>query len=700
MFIKNVAKIAMLSIASFAFAGVALAYSPTLSVVREGSSDSARFTVTGASPYSSVNLYRRQGTALWTTINNFGQTDVSGYFTQVSSLGSDGSATAIEQYVTVNGQQSNIVQTNQFGGGACSVYGYGCGSGTIQKNISLALGQSQSTVFEPSVYGTPIYISSNSNQSVVSASILNNYSVYFTGLTTGTSTIMVCQNNYNFCVVYNVSVGGSSSYGTLTFSQNGAAMSVGQNTSVQIFSNMASSGSYYLSSNSNSSVVDASVSSNTLYLTARAVGSSNVSVCQYNTNACGTVFVTVSGGGTVTFNPSSVQMVQGQTQTVTVYSSQNSYAGFYITGNTTNNAIIATVNTSNNSISLYAASSGSGQITVCQSGTLYCGSLSVTAGGSVFPIVLSQNSLTLQAGQSSSVDIYGNIIGNYYVSSNSNPGIVSTTIVNGKINVYAVSAGTTTLSICGQNTSGCANLTVTVNNVLGIMTGQVYFSSVTIPTPQVGRYYSQQLSVTGGYAPYNYTLESGTLPNGLYLSNSGQVYGNPVYAQTSDFVVRVTDAYGKSALGYFRVTVSSIYPGIYPPVVPSVLGASIYPNGKLISENGTVYIVYKDTKSSFASQAVFRGLGYKFSNVQEVGVSGLVNSGYVVNSTRTFHPWGSWIKNGTTIYFVHENGLIPVPDLSVFSDNNGELKNVVPANRYDFDLQILSVMEYNDARLK
>lgn len=708
MSIKNLAKVAMVSIVSFAFAGVALAYSPNFSVVKEGTGDSARFTITGAGPFSSINLYRRQGTALWTTISNFGQTDGSGYFNQVASLGSDNSTAVIEQYVVVNGQQSNIVQINPFGytGGGCGISG--CGpSGSTQRNINLALGQSQSIVFDPTVYGTPIYISSNSSPSVASASILNNYNVYFTGLTSGTSTIVVCQNNYNFCVTYLVAVGGVGSYGSLTFSQNGAALAVGQNTTVQIFSSYASSGAYYLSSNSNSSVVSASVSSNSLYLVGQTTGASNVSVCQYNTSACGTVVVTVSGGGTVSFNPPSAKLVQGQSQTVTVYSSQNSFASFYITGNTTNNAVIATVSSSANTINLFANTSGSGQITVCQSGTLYCGTLYVSVGGSNLPVSLSQNNLPLQPGQSASVSIYGS--GNFYVSSNSSPSVAVPTVVNNQINVYASSAGSANIVICSQNGGNCATLAVNVGNVLGTNTGVLYFSATNLPQPQAGQYYNQQLSVYGGNAPYSFVLQSGNLPAGLFLSASGQIYGTAQSGQSGSFSIRATDIYGRVAIADFVLITNTIptpaypYPPIYPPVytpAPAVLGASIYPSGRLISESGTVYIVYNGTKNAFSSQAVFRALGFKLSNVQEVGDSGLEDSGYSIQSAKASHPWGAWIKSGKTVYFVHENGLIPVPDYSTLLNNGGQLRYVVPANRYDFALPVLPAMEHNDDRVR
>src|SRR5205085_7799355 len=95
-----------------------------------------------------------------------------------------------------------------------------------------------------------------------------------------------------------------------------------------------------------------------------------------------------------------------------------------------------------------------------------------------------------------------------------------------------------------------------------------------------------------------------------------------------------------------------------------VLGSYAYNNGQLINDNGTVYVIYKNTKTAFASANVFLALGYKFSNVVAGSTSQFSNTGYIIRNTKGSHPWGSWLKSGQTVYFVHETGLIPVPDYS------------------------------------
>lgn len=56
--------------------------------------------------------------------------------------------------------------------------------------------------------------------------------------------------------------------------------------------------------------------------------------------------------------------------------------------------------------------------------------------------------------------------------------------------------------------------------------------------------YAQTLSATGGAHPYVWTLDSGTLPDGLTLQTTGVIDGTPTTPGLSSFVVKVTDDLG------------------------------------------------------------------------------------------------------------------------------------------------------------
>jgi len=74
------------------------------------------------------------------------------------------------------------------------------------------------------------------------------------------------------------------------------------------------------------------------------------------------------------------------------------------------------------------------------------------------------------------------------------------------------------------------------------------------PAGAVGFAYSQQLSTSGGTAPYTYQLETGSLPAGLNLSSSGLISGTPTAQGTVTFKVRSTDSTTISTGGTWFIT--------------------------------------------------------------------------------------------------------------------------------------------------
>lgn len=590
----------------FSLAAPVFAYGPILSVSNNGSN--TNITVSGASPYSSVQLsYTSPGSSLPTTISNFGTTDGSGYFVTGVSSSSYGISNGVSIYVTVGGQQSNIVNVGSTG--SCT---YNCGNpynlSLSQVSVNINVGQTVSvTAYNYS--GGNLYVSSNSNSAAVSATVSGNQ-INFYGLAYGNSTVSICSNySGGNCASVYVTVGnvlGATTYAVSIrdnyFSPNSITIPVGGSVTWTNLGNMAhtvtADNGFFDSGNLNLSNTFSRVfnTAGTYYYYCIFHGAAG------NVGMAGVIYVTgSSGSGNPTFSQSNVNLNLNQSSSVNIY---GGYSGssYYISSNTNLSVVSASI--SGNLLNLYAGNIGSSTINVCQSGSSYCASVYVTVGGGISGsgVSLSQTTLNLNVGQSSSVNIYGGGGYGYYVSSNSNP-IVAITSQNGSVlNVYGGQVGSSSLQICQNNASSCASLYVIVG---------------------------------GGYS-------------------------------------------GGS----------------------SVLGASIYPNGQLINDGGTVYIIYKNTKTGFVSASVFRALGFTFSSVISGSTSRLSKSGYIIRTAAAAHPWGSWIKNGGTVYFVHESGLIPVSDWSTFLNNGGSDSLIVPANIYDFQLPMLSVMTANDARLR
>jgi len=80
----------------------------------------------------------------------------------------------------------------------------------------------------------------------------------------------------------------------------------------------------------------------------------------------------------------------------------------------------------------------------------------------------------------------------------------------------------------------------------------------------VGQPFAQNLFLSGGAAPYTWSLASGQLPPGLALQTSGdprdagnQLAGTPAKAGTYTFTVRLSDYLGQQATQQFTIVISS-----------------------------------------------------------------------------------------------------------------------------------------------
>lgn len=114
---------------------------------------------------------------------------------------------------------------------------------------------------------------------------------------------------------------------------------------------------------------------------------------------------------------------------------------------------------------------------------------------------------------------------------------------SGVLSGTPTSAGSPTFSVRVTDAASRTDtqaLTLTVNASLGI-------STTALPEGTVGTSYSQQLAASGGVAPYNWTIVSGSLPNGLDLSSGGLLSGTPTSAGSSTFTVEVGDGSAQQA---------------------------------------------------------------------------------------------------------------------------------------------------------
>jgi len=603
-------------------------------------------------------------------------------------------------------------------------YNGGVGSLTLSPNsLSLNVGQTSYVTASMAIYNPSFYISSNSNSAVVTASVFGNQiSLY--GLTSGSSTISVCASGGNACASIYVTVNGNgyNGNGNVWFNPTSASLYSGQSLVVSLNSasgngySATAGNPYYVSNNSNPSAVSASVSGTVLNLYANQSGTSIITVCLNSLSFCGTLPVTVNGGGynggSLSLSQTNVNLSVGQNANVIA----NNYNGgsLYIASNSNSTVAYAVVN--GNSITIYGQNNGTSNFSICANNG-QCVNLYVTVGGGVLGastanVVISDNYFNPRT--------IIMPIGSTIVWTNSGSMTHTVTADDNSFSGGSMGPGATfshTFSYAGTfpyhcifhggvNGVGMSGVIVISGNGGGYGGG----SSVWFSPSSVNLNYGQSQSVTvysdnGNNYNNNYYVSTNSNARVASASISGNIL-NLYGQQSGSATINVCQSsYGNC--GTLYVTVGGGYNGSgctyncggglsYPG--GSVMGASNYPSGELISEGPTIYMVYKNLKTPFANASAFLGLGFKFYNVTPVGDSGLANSGYTVSSSHVQHPWGTWVKSGSTVYFVHESGLIPVPDWNTFLNNGGQSNFIVTANYYDLRLPRLSPMVSGDSR--
>ncbi len=334
----------------------------------------------------------------------------------------------------------------------------GTGLTFSQNNINLSMGQSVSIVVSG---GNGIYtITNNSNPNLVQATTSSNSIILTSPYNnqTGSATITVCSTyTTSMCGSLYVTVGNNNS-GTVSFSQVNPTLAAGQTASVSVYG--GTTNSYFISSNSNSNAINATITNNTITLIGNSnAGSASIVVCVVgNSGNCGTLIATSTGygggnTGSLVLSQTNLSLAVGQSSAITISGS----GSYYISTNT--NQLAATTSVSGNTLTVYAGSVGTTTITICQySGQ--CGTLYVTVGGTNpgtagnSYLTLSPANPTLSIGQTTTVYISGGQGGNYTIPYSSSPAVIAsisgnTISITGRQNGYAVLVVCDAYSDCG-----------------------------------------------------------------------------------------------------------------------------------------------------------------------------------------------------------------------------------------------------------
>ena len=95
-------------------------------------------------------------------------------------------------------------------------------------------------------------------------------------------------------------------------------------------------------------------------------------------------------------------------------------------------------------------------------------------------------------------------------------------------------------------------------------------SPTSLPAPMAGQPYAQQLTASGGTAPYVFAVSAGALPAGLSLSPGGLLSGTPAGSGSFAFTVTVSDAGGCTGSQDYSLALSSGPPPIRAQIIPAL----------------------------------------------------------------------------------------------------------------------------------
>jgi len=362
-------------------------------------------TVFGADPNANILFYYPSVSSV--VSSNVGTTNASGYFTTTVNPASYNVAIGASTYVIVDGAQSQAIPwpnyTTQTGSGYISL---------SQANVSLVVGQGTSVNVSSNIsnIGT-VSIPGNTNPAIASASVSGNQ-IVVNGLAAGSTAVTVCAQNAG-CTTLNVTVQANtnttsnttSSVNAIAFSQNTVSVPVGQTQTVTL----SGPGSFYVSANSNISIASTYINSSALTIDGLASGNTALSVCSAGNNitSCATINVTVTLTGSTSNNstastsvyvsPTSVNILIGQTMSVSLSASQTGGGSYYV--QTNSNPAAATVNVVGTTAQVIGVAYGGTNVSICEIGITNCANLYVytnpAANGGIVTNTNNSNSIVL-----------------------------------------------------------------------------------------------------------------------------------------------------------------------------------------------------------------------------------------------------------------------------------------------------------------
>jgi hypothetical protein len=115
-------------------------------------------------------------------------------------------------------------------------------------------------------------------------------------------------------------------------------------------------------------------------------------------------------------------------------------------------------------------------------------------------------------------------------------------------------------------------------------------------------------------------------------------------------------------------------------------------NGSLINDKGTVYLITNGLRAGFTLEKVFKELGFSFSNVYP-GDTSFMATLAPINSSAIAHPDGTLINDNGTIYVMKNGNRMGFPSMAIFDSWGYWMGEAVKANSYDRQAPVSGVIQ-------
>ncbi|HUD40841.1 MAG TPA: IPTL-CTERM sorting domain-containing protein [Dokdonella sp.] len=133
-----------------------------------------------------------------------------------------------------------------------------------------------------------------------------------------------------------------------------------------------------------------------------------------------------------------------------------------------------------------------------------------------------------------------------------------------------------TITATDASTGSGAPFSVAQAYTLRVGAATITIAPATLPDPAVGAAYAQQLTASGGAAPYTFAVSAGTLPTGLSMSPAGEISGSPTASGSFAFTVTASDDNGQSGSQAYTLTVAPPPLTLLPATLPNGLAGTAY----------------------------------------------------------------------------------------------------------------------------